>query len=79
MDTDGTELPDRRSARQEALHLMSDILRKEGDTLLADETWRMEVADAQGLVLFKLDLSIMDTQATHDRVRPGSSSGKLAT
>lgn len=75
-DTEGTSLPNWQAARREAIRLAGHVLRDEADRLIPDEEWRMEVSDAKGAVLFKLDFSFTDAQSS---VRPDSSSGELAT
>lgn len=61
IDMEGTELHDWRSARREAIRLTGHILRDEAGRLMPDKEWKMEVTDAAGSILFKLDFSFTDT------------------
>ena len=60
MDTDGTDLPNRQSARHEAIRLTGHILRDDATRLLPDEEWRLEVIDTAGLLVLTLDFSFME-------------------
>ena len=58
-DHEGTELPDLKTARAEAIRTAGEILSAK-DTEWAGTAWRMSVADAQGIVLLTLDFSALD-------------------
>ena len=63
LDADGTELPDWRAALSEAIRLSGMILADDHDRLVLGEDWRMEVLNETGLMLFRLDLSVMESPA----------------
>ncbi|MGH6965131.1 MAG: DUF6894 family protein [Phenylobacterium sp.] len=56
-DAEGTELPDLRSARNEALVVLAQIVREDPDQFWRDRNFRLTVTDGAGLVLYLLDLS----------------------
>ena len=68
-DTDGTELPDWQTARREAVRLAGQILTDEADKLLLGEEWRMEVTDATGLTMFKLDICFTEASVAQEPMR----------
>lgn len=68
-DPHGTELPDWHSARIEAIRLSGEIVREDAKRLALGQDWHMEVTDNAGLVLFRLDFSIMEAPATQSLVR----------
>lgn len=53
-DTEGSELPDTRSAQREAVKLAGAMLQEHADKFWTGEDWRLEVTDGAGLVLFTL-------------------------
>ena len=57
---EGTELADLRQARIEAIHLAGSILRDEGDEFWNGEQWHMNVTDASGQSVLKLQFSADD-------------------
>ena len=59
-DRDGTELPDLRTARREAVKLAGRLLLDEPDTFWEGSDWRVEVMDAAGVLLFRLDFTATD-------------------
>lgn len=63
IDKVGTELPDVRFARREAIRyagsLLEDAAAKDG----LGQEWRMEVTDGAGLILFRLDFLVTDSPA----------------
>ena len=64
IDREGTELPDRGEARIEAMRLSGEILKNTAHRLALGEDWRMEVTDEKGLILFRLDFTVMESAAT---------------
>ena len=64
IDRDGVELADWQQARLEAIRYTGEIFRDQPKRLALGEDWRMEVTDDTGLVLFRLDFSVMETAAT---------------
>ena len=64
IDRDGTELPDIKAARAEALRLAGGIIADAGARADLGEDWRFEVTDAAGLILFRLDFIVAETAAT---------------
>ncbi len=57
-DTDGTELPDLRAARVEAIRLAGEVLKDESEHLASGEAWHMNVVDERGAVLFRIDFRL---------------------
>ena len=64
IDAEGTELADWGDARLEAIRLSGEILKDNAKRIALGEDWRMEVTDATGLVLFRLDFIVMASAAT---------------
>jgi hypothetical protein len=60
-DPDGTELPDLRSARVEAVKLAGRLLMDEPDSFWEGSNWHLEVTDDSGIALFRLDFMATDT------------------
>ena len=73
LDTEGTELPDWQAARLEAVRYAGALLVDEAQHVARGEDWRMEVTDEVGLMLFRLDFSVMASAATMDPRAPGTS------
>lgn len=63
IDHDGQELPGWEAARLEAIRVSGEIIKNEAQRVALGEDWRMEVTDANGLVLFRLDFSVMASPA----------------
>ena len=59
-DIEGKELPDLSRARQEAVRLAGRLLLDEPSTFLNGSDWRVDVADAGGLALFRLVFTAVD-------------------
>lgn len=62
-DRKGTDLPDWEEARTQAIRLAGSILKDDTRRFAFGETWRMEVTDETGLVLFRLDFSVVESPA----------------
>jgi hypothetical protein len=60
IDRDGTEFPNLRHARAEAIRLAGAILRDEGDTFWDGTEWQMNVTDVSGQSVLKLNFSADD-------------------
>lgn len=58
-DQDGQVLPDWPSAQRLAIRYAGEVLQNDNERIAPDEDWRMEVTDEAGLVLLRLDFSIM--------------------
>jgi hypothetical protein len=58
LDEEGTELPDLKAAREQAIITAGSILRENPDHLWAGNPWRMEVADEGGHLLFTLHFAL---------------------
>ena len=69
LDPDGVELTSWEAARLEAIRHCGEIFKDDPKRIALGEDWRMEVTDDTGLVLFRLDFSVMETAATM-KVRP---------
>ncbi|MDP4026856.1 hypothetical protein Q8W71_30720 [Methylobacterium sp. NEAU 140] len=63
LDLEGTELPDWRAARLDAIRLAGEILRDEAERVALGEDWRIEVTDHTGLVLFQMAFLVIDAPA----------------
>ena len=57
-------------ARIEAAVRVGQLLREQAGQLWADEEWRMDITDHQGLILFVIQVSAMRTAATADLAAP---------
>ncbi len=68
-DKDGTELPDWDAARVQAIAYAGEILKDTSQRLAVGEQWNMEVTDERGLVLFRLDFSVMEAPSLSERHR----------
>jgi hypothetical protein len=55
IDDVGTELPDWKFARREAVRYSGAVLEDEAERISLGEEWRMEVTDSTGLTLFYLN------------------------
>jgi hypothetical protein len=53
-DLEGTELPTIEAARRAAVRTACDVLRDQPESFWIGGEWRMDVTDAQGLILFSL-------------------------
>lgn len=62
-DTIGTELADVRAAKAEAIHLLSAMLRRNGDSFWRHDEWRIEVQDSQHLTMFCIHVCGLDAPA----------------
>ncbi|MBA4094575.1 MAG: hypothetical protein C0489_10870 [Candidatus Accumulibacter sp.] len=69
-DTVGTELPDVRAAKVEAINLLSAMLRRNGENFWRHDEWRIEVQDAQHLTMFCIHVSGLDAPAIQKPVNP---------
>ncbi|SFL01877.1 DUF6894 family protein [Methylorubrum salsuginis] len=69
IDTDGIELADVAQARRMAVRLTGQFFEDEADLVSLGEEWRMEVTDAQGLILFRLDFVVTRAAAVGGSVR----------
>lgn len=56
LDLDGTELADRYAAGIEALQFAGELIKAKADRLLRGEPWRLEVTDAEGRIILRIDL-----------------------
>jgi hypothetical protein len=54
LDREGTELPDLKTVREEAVRFAAGLLADHSDEFWQGDEWVLEVADEEGLVLFKL-------------------------
>ena len=55
-DAEGTDLPDERTARNEAVCLLGQLMREDPEGFWAHGSFRLTVADAAGETLFVLYL-----------------------
>lgn len=68
-DLEGAELPDREAARVQDIEYAGQILKDGANCLAVGEEWHMEVTDARGLVLFRLDFRVMEAPTLSTRRR----------
>jgi hypothetical protein len=62
-DEDGTDLPDILCARMEAIKFAGQMISVDAGNFAGDEDWGMDVTDDLGLILFRLDFSIVPSAA----------------
>ena len=62
-DPEGTELPDLRTARVEAVKLAGQLLLDSPEEFWEGTEWQVEVTDHSGLTLFRLDFTATDAPA----------------
>lgn len=62
-DEDGQEFEGREEARQEAVRYAGEIIKDQSRRYAVREEWRMEVTDERGLVLFRLDFSVLEASS----------------
>lgn len=62
-DKDGTELPDWQHARAEVLQFAGELLKDKAIHDRLADGWHIEVTDEQGLILFRLDFTIVNAPA----------------
>jgi hypothetical protein len=62
-DSDGTDLPDIRAARLEAVKLAGQMLLDRPGTFWEGSDWHLDVSDESGLTLFRLDFTATDMAA----------------
>ena len=60
IDDEGAEFPNLRDARTEAIRLAGAVLRDEGDEFWNGTEWQMNVTDASGQSVLKLNFSADD-------------------
>lgn len=60
LDPDGIELPDEAAARIEAVRLAGGILRDEASHVVRAGAWNLEVTDAAGRRIYRIDLTVGD-------------------
>ena len=63
LDHEGTELADCQAARLEAIRRSGEVLQNGPQCIALGEDWRMEVTDATGLILFRLDFAVTSSAA----------------
>ena len=66
IDEGGSELADLVTARYEAIRLAGNIVADDAQRMKLGEDWRMEVTDDVGLLLFRLDFTVVETPAIRD-------------
>ena len=64
---EGIELPSLKAARLEAVRYIAEIIRDRPDVVWAGEEVRVEVTDAQQLVLFTVIVFGVDAAASRDK------------
>lgn len=60
VDPDGVELAGDPSARIEAIRLAGAILQEDAEHIVQRERWNMHVTNADGKVVYQVDLSVTD-------------------
>ncbi|MEW5683907.1 MAG: hypothetical protein AB1942_03205 [Pseudomonadota bacterium] len=69
-DEEGSELPDLQSACIEATKALGEFMREKPKAFWEHDCLTLKVADAEGLVLFTLDLSVTLAAAMNGRHPP---------
>lgn len=64
MVTEEMELGHSQAARQEAAKRIGALLHDHSEQVWADEEWQMDVTDADGLILYVIQLSARKSSAT---------------
>lgn len=64
LDSDGTELPNAEVAKVEAIRHAGVLVSESADRFRVDESWRLEVTDEAGLILYRIEMHIGSTAAT---------------
>jgi hypothetical protein len=64
MITEGAEFPDSVAARVEAAKRVGALLHEHAGQLWIDQDWQMDVTDADGLILYAIQVSAMRAAAT---------------
>lgn len=59
-DREGHDLPDLAAARRFAVRLCGELIRDHADAFWTHGDWRMDVTDADGLMLFALHFSAIE-------------------
>lgn len=67
LDTQGTDLPDWRTARIEAIRLAGEILKDEASHIVLGDNWRIDVTDHRGLILFQMAILLIDSPVVSQR------------
>ena len=70
IDTEGTELRDWRAAQILAVCHAGEVLQSDANRIKFGEDWRMEVTDEMGLILFRLDFSMLASSALASATAP---------
>lgn len=65
LDRDGTQLDGPLHARREGMRLASELMRSEASCPKIGEEWRIEVTDGRGMIMFRIDVMLTDSPATH--------------
>ncbi|UUL83802.1 DUF6894 family protein [Sphingomonas qomolangmaensis] len=63
-DTFSIELPDHTAARGEAAKFVGNLLQEHADKIWIDQEWQIDVTDEAGLILYVMNLSVMQSAAT---------------
>jgi hypothetical protein len=64
MLTEGAELPDSTAARVEAAKRVGALLHEHAGQLWVDQDWQLDVTDAQGLILYVIQVIAIRSAAT---------------
>ncbi len=72
LDTIGTDLPDRETARLEAIRLSGDILKNDPYRVALGEDWYIEVTDDVGVILFQVTFMVVAAPALKPNGQGGS-------
>ena len=64
LDQEGWHYLTSRQARIEGLRLAGSILGEHAEAFTVSTDWRMEITDDNGLILFRIDIDLMETSAT---------------
>lgn len=63
-ETHIVERDDVTGLRIEMAKFVGDLLKDHADRIWMDQEWRVDVTNAEGLILFVMEISVSDTAAT---------------
>lgn len=69
-DTEGVDLPDVTAAQRFGIRHAGEVLREDAERLRPDADWYLEITDAAGHVVLRLDFRVIPVPA-HSGTPPG--------
>ena len=74
-DNEGTDFPDLATARSEAIRFAAETVRDDPEEVWAGDTFRVEVSDAEGMLLCTIVILGLDAPASRGVRKPRRSAG----